>query len=138
MWPFDNMSERSRNPDEQVYIPLQEKMLHRWMQQEGIAKLPSSFSDYLNFVTRTLEDNQKKGAIAEKSRSLISDRRSSATLRAKKLRRSTRSIRLGEFRPNRSIALFRITFFVIWCGRADGFISLCISTVQSESATTST
>ena len=66
MWPFDNASERSRNPDEQVYIPLQEKMLHRWMQQEGVAKLPSSFSDYLNFVTRTLEDNQKKGAIAEK------------------------------------------------------------------------
>jgi predicted TIM-barrel fold metal-dependent hydrolase len=66
MWPFDNASERSRNPDEQVYIPLQEKMLHRWMQQERVAKLPSSFSDYLNFVTRTLEDNQKKGAIAEK------------------------------------------------------------------------
>ena len=66
MWPFDNASERSRNPDEQVYIPLQERMLHRWMQQERVAKLPSSFSDYLNFVTRTLEDNQKKGAIAEK------------------------------------------------------------------------
>jgi predicted TIM-barrel fold metal-dependent hydrolase len=66
MWPFDNARERSRNPDEQVYIPLQEKMLHRWMQQERVAKLPSSFSDYLNLVTRTLEDNQKQGAIAEK------------------------------------------------------------------------
>lgn len=66
MWPFDNASERSRNPDEEVYIPLQEKMLHRWMQQEGVAKLPPIFPDYLNFVTHTLEDNQKKGAIAEK------------------------------------------------------------------------
>jgi uncharacterized protein len=66
MWPFDNASERSRNPDEQVYIPLQEKMLHRWMQQEGVAKIPSNLSDYLHFVTRTLEDNQAKGAIAEK------------------------------------------------------------------------
>lgn len=66
MWPFDNASERSRNPDEQVYIPLQEKMLHRWMQQEQVSKLPSALSDYLAFVTRTLEDNQKKGAIAEK------------------------------------------------------------------------
>jgi predicted TIM-barrel fold metal-dependent hydrolase len=36
------------------------------MQQEKVAKLPSSFSAYLDFVTRTLEDNQKKGAIAEK------------------------------------------------------------------------
>jgi predicted TIM-barrel fold metal-dependent hydrolase len=66
LWPFDNAGERSRNPDEAVYIPLQEKMFHRWMQQEKVAKLPSSFSAYLDFVTRTLEDNQKKGAIAEK------------------------------------------------------------------------
>ena len=66
MWPFDNQRETARNGDEQVYIPLQEKMLHRWMQQEGVAKLPASFSDYLAFVTRTLEDNQKKGAIAMK------------------------------------------------------------------------
>src|ERR1700691_829024 len=55
MWPFDNAGERSRNPDEAVYIPLQEKMLHRWMQQEKVAKLPSRFSAYLGFVTRTLE-----------------------------------------------------------------------------------
>src|SRR5436305_2088153 len=26
MWPFDNTSETNRNPDEKVYIPLQEKM----------------------------------------------------------------------------------------------------------------
>jgi uncharacterized protein len=66
MWPFNNQREAARNTDEQVYIPLQEKMLHRWMQQEGLSKLPENFSDYLNFVTRTLEDNQKKGAIAQK------------------------------------------------------------------------
>jgi predicted TIM-barrel fold metal-dependent hydrolase len=66
MWPFNNQRETARNADEQVYIPLQEKMLHRWMQQEGLSKLPGKFDDYLNFVTRTLEDNQKKGAIAQK------------------------------------------------------------------------
>ncbi|MCU1298773.1 MAG: hypothetical protein JWO91_3051 [Acidobacteriaceae bacterium] len=66
MWPFDNRRETARNPDEQVYIPLQEKMLHRFMQQENVSKLPGSLPDYLAFVTRTLEDNQKKGAIAEK------------------------------------------------------------------------
>jgi len=67
MWPFDNQKERSRNVDEQVYIPLQEKMLHRWMQQEKLAELPTSFDDYLNFVTQVLEDNQKnKAAIAMK------------------------------------------------------------------------
>jgi len=67
LWPFDNQKERSRNVDEQVYIPLQEKMLHRWMQQEKLAQLPGSFADYLEFVTRVLEDNQKnKAAIAMK------------------------------------------------------------------------
>jgi uncharacterized protein len=66
MWPFDNQRETARNADVQVYIPLQEKMLHRWMQQEGLTKLPAHFADYLSFVSRTLEDNRKKGGIAMK------------------------------------------------------------------------
>ena len=66
MWPFDNQRETARNGDEQVYIPLQEKMLHRWMAQEGLSKLPANFGDYLTFVSHTLEENQRKGAIAQK------------------------------------------------------------------------
>ena len=67
MWPFDNHKETARNVDEQVYIPLQEKMLHRWMQQENMKQLPASFEDYLKFVTQVLEDNQKnKAAVAMK------------------------------------------------------------------------
>ncbi len=66
MWPFDNQRETNRNPDEQVYIPLQEKMLHRYMKQEGVDTLPPKFDDYLAFVSRTLEDNQKKGGIGMK------------------------------------------------------------------------
>ena len=66
MWPFNNQRETARNADEGVYIPLQEKMLRRWMQQESVSKLPGKFSDYLEFVTRTLVDNQKKGGIAMK------------------------------------------------------------------------
>src|SRR5246500_4128824 len=66
MWPFNNQRETARNSDEQVYIPLQEKMLHRWMQQENVSNLPAKLDDYLGFVTRTLEDNQKKGGIAMK------------------------------------------------------------------------
>ena len=62
MWPFDNRQQRARNGDQQVFIPLQEKMLRRWMQQENVSKLPASFADYLSFVSRTLEDNQKKKA----------------------------------------------------------------------------
>ena len=66
MWPFNNQLETGRNPDEGVFIPLQEKMLHRWMQQENVDKLPAKFSDYLEFIVRVLADNRKKGAIAMK------------------------------------------------------------------------
>ena len=43
MWPFDNQKERARNIDQGVYIPLQEKMLHRWMEQERLKQLPAGF-----------------------------------------------------------------------------------------------
>jgi uncharacterized protein len=66
MWPFNNERETARNPDEGVFIPLQEKMLHRWMQQERVSKLPANFSDYLKFISEVLEDNSKRGGIAMK------------------------------------------------------------------------
>ena len=66
MWPFNNERESARNPDEEVYIPLQEKMLHRWMQQEKVGKLPATLADYLKFVTQVLEENSRRGGIAMK------------------------------------------------------------------------
>ena len=66
MWPFNNEHETARNPDEEVYIPMQEKMLHRWMQQEKVSKLPATLADYLKFVTQVLEDNSRRGGIAMK------------------------------------------------------------------------
>jgi hypothetical protein len=66
MWPFSNERETARNPDEAVFIPLQEKMLHRWMQQVNVNKLPAKFADYLEFIVRVLADNQKNGGIAMK------------------------------------------------------------------------
>src|ERR1700687_680177 len=66
MWPFNNERETARNPDQGVFIPLQEKMLHRWMQQENVGQLPASFADYLKFISHVLEDNSKRGGIAMK------------------------------------------------------------------------
>ncbi len=66
MWPFNNERESARNPDEAVYIPLQEKMLHRWMQQENLSKLPASLDGYLKFISQVVEDNKKKNGIAMK------------------------------------------------------------------------
>ena len=66
LFPFDNKLVTAENPDEGVYIPLQEKVLHRYMRQAGITHLPDTFDAYLTFVTRILEENQKKSGIAEK------------------------------------------------------------------------
>jgi len=66
MWPLNNEREAARNPDEGVFIPLQEKMLHRWMQQEKVSELPANFGDYLKFITQVLEDNSRRGGIAMK------------------------------------------------------------------------
>jgi hypothetical protein len=66
MWPFNNERETARNADEGVYIPLQEKMLHRWMRQENVAKLPADFDGYLKFISQVLDDNKKSNGIAMK------------------------------------------------------------------------
>ena len=66
LFPFDNKIVTAENPDEGVYIPLQEKVLRRYVQQAGLNRLPNSFDEYLSFVSRILEENQKKGGIAEK------------------------------------------------------------------------
>ena len=65
LFPFDNKLVTAENPDEGVYIPLQEKVLHRYMKQAGITRLPDAFDAYLAFVTQILEENKKKGGIAE-------------------------------------------------------------------------
>jgi len=41
-------------------------MLHRWMQQENISKLPAKFSDYLEFIVRVAGGPTEKGGIAMK------------------------------------------------------------------------
>jgi len=66
LFPFDNKSVIAENPDEGVYIPLQEKVLHRYMKQAGVSGLPATFDAYLRFISRVLEENKKNGGIAEK------------------------------------------------------------------------
>ena len=66
LWPFNNQRETARNADQGVYIPLQEKMLGRWMQQENISKLPPTLAEYLKFISQVLADNSKRGGIAMK------------------------------------------------------------------------
>jgi uncharacterized protein len=66
LFPFDNHDQSAKNTDLGVYIPLQEKVLARYKQQENITGLPADLAGYESFVRQTLADNQKKGGVAMK------------------------------------------------------------------------
>jgi hypothetical protein len=66
MFPFDNLALAARNTDEAVYMPLQTKLLMRYEQQVGVHGLPPTFADYLAFVTRSLDENKRRGGVAVK------------------------------------------------------------------------
>ena len=66
LFPLDNRDQTGKNPDMGVYIPLQEKVLHRYMQQEKVSGLPADLTGYEAFVRQTLADNQKKSGVAMK------------------------------------------------------------------------
>src|SRR5437667_12175406 len=66
LFPFDNRDQAARNADMAVYITLQEKVLKRYLKQEGLGGLPADLAGYENFVRQTLSDNQKKGVVAMK------------------------------------------------------------------------
>jgi uncharacterized protein len=66
LFPLNNRRFIALNPDEAVYIPLQEKVLHRYMKQAGITGLPATLSGYEAFIRRIVEENKKRGALGMK------------------------------------------------------------------------
>ncbi|MGB8474411.1 MAG: amidohydrolase family protein [Candidatus Acidiferrum sp.] len=66
LFPFNNRDQTGKNPDMGVYIPLQEKVLHRYMEQENLSVLPPDLAGYEAFVRKTVADNKLKGGVAMK------------------------------------------------------------------------
>jgi hypothetical protein len=66
LFPFDNTGLAAKNPDEAAFMPNQTRLLKRFEQQLGVSGLPAGLAGYLAFVTRVLEDHQRRGAIAAK------------------------------------------------------------------------
>jgi uncharacterized protein len=66
LFPFDNHNLAAKNADMSVYIPLQEKVLRRYMKQENVVGLPADLTGYEAFVGQMLADNQKRGGVAMK------------------------------------------------------------------------
>lgn len=66
LFPFNNQAFIARNGDLAVYVPLQEKKLHKELAQEALQSLPTTFDGYLQFASRLLEDNKQHGGVGIK------------------------------------------------------------------------
>ena len=66
LFPFDNSGLAARNADQAAFMPNQTKLVQRFRQQADLASPPADLAGYLTFVTRVLEDHQRRGAIAVK------------------------------------------------------------------------
>lgn len=66
LFPFDNRGLAERNPDQAAFMPNQTKLLQRFQQQAGLTSAPPGLAGYLTFVSRVLEDHQRRGAVAAK------------------------------------------------------------------------
>jgi len=66
LFPLNNQELASKNPDLQLNVPLEEKLLQRYWTQAGLKQLPGDLTDYLAFASRVLEANQKAGAVGIK------------------------------------------------------------------------
>ena len=66
LFPFDNHAQIAKNGDLAVYLPMQEKVLQRYMKQENVSGMPADLAGYESFVRQTVADNQKQGGVAMK------------------------------------------------------------------------
>ena len=66
LFPFDNSGLAARNADQAAFMPMQTKLVQRFRAQAGLNAWPAALNDYLSFVSRTLEDHKRRGAIAMK------------------------------------------------------------------------
>jgi len=65
MFPFDN-SKSAISPDRAIYFPIQEKALHRYLEQVGVSGLPADFAGYEAAMHRKLQMEKEHGALAIK------------------------------------------------------------------------
>ena len=65
MFPFNNQN-LGINPDRVVYFPIQEKVLHRYLEQAGLSQLPTDLRGYEAFMRRVLDQDRQQGAVALK------------------------------------------------------------------------
>lgn len=65
-YPFDVGGLTALNGDQGVYMPMQAAKLRKELNAAGLESLPADLAGYRVFVSRTLDENKRKGGIAMK------------------------------------------------------------------------
>ncbi|MFL6451787.1 MAG: amidohydrolase family protein [Bryobacteraceae bacterium] len=66
LFPLQNKSLKSRDPEHAAFFGREEALLARYLQVSGKKRLPATFDDYLTFVSHQLESWKADGAVAFK------------------------------------------------------------------------
>jgi hypothetical protein len=66
LFPLNNQQLAAKNPDMKLNVPMEEKLLQRYLAQAHLHKLPGDFGGYLRFISQIVEANQKAGAVGIK------------------------------------------------------------------------
>src|SRR3954452_20066551 len=66
LFPLQNRSYKSRDPEHNAFFSREEALLTRYLQASGNKRLPATLDDYLTFVSHQLESWKATGAVALK------------------------------------------------------------------------
>lgn len=66
LFPFDLAQMESRDADQKLNLPLQQKLLRRELAEAHLLGLPADFRGYLRFIRSFLETSRKSGAVGIK------------------------------------------------------------------------
>jgi hypothetical protein len=66
LFPLQNKSYKSHDPEHAAFFGREEALLSRYLQASGHRRLPETFDDYLTFVSHQLESWKAAGAVALK------------------------------------------------------------------------
>jgi hypothetical protein len=66
LFPLNNSSAKNKDPEHNAFFGREEALLKGYLAAAQMRKIPSTFDDYLSFVSHTLESWKSSGAVAVK------------------------------------------------------------------------
>ena len=66
LFPLYNSMLKAKDPDKKIFFTREEQLLHGYLKDAQLSRVPSNLDDYLTFISHRLEIFKSKGAVALK------------------------------------------------------------------------